>query len=314
MDKLKLGVIGVGAMGQHHARVYSEFPDVELVGVSDADAARAEGIASSYRTKFFKDANELLAKVDAVSIAVPTTLHKKLALEAFKKGKSALIEKPIASSLTDADEMIKAAKGVTFMVGHIERFNPAVAELRKIMAKEQIIRLEARRFGPFMPRATNVDVVLDLMIHDIDVARCLFNSEPSKIQAIGGKAFSDKLDYATAIMKFGETDAVLSANRITQKKIRELEVTSKKEFLQLDYLNQTLDINRSSVPEFITQRGNVTYKHQNVVEKIDVPKSEPLKLELRAFVDSVRSGTEPQVSGEEGKKNLQVAFDILKKI
>lgn len=319
MDKVKVGVIGIGAMGQNHVRIYSELQGVELVGISDKDVIKAREIAGKYNIDSYASYKDLLKKVDAVSISVPTSSHKEVGVEAAKEGVDTLVEKPLAFTIAEADKIIAAAKASKsiLMVGHVERFNPAVRELKKIFGKLNPIQIEARRCSPPVERAgiVNVDAVFDLMIHDIDVVRYLTGSEPKTIFAMGGKSESGVENYATALTKFKNgTLVLLSANRITQKKIRELMVTTPDRFIHLDYMEQSLDIYRKSFPAYAIEEGEVVYKQENVIEKVGVYKEEPLKIELRHFIDCVKRRKEPEIDGVEGKKNLEIAIEILKRL
>jgi len=309
MDKIRVGVVGAGAMGQHHARVYYELPGVELVGVADVNEENAKKNAEPYGAEHYIDHKELLGKVDAVSVVVPTQLHKQVALEFLNKGVHTLVEKPIAFTLEEADEMINAGKAnnALLAIGHIERFNPAVREVKEILKNEKIIQIDTIRCGPPVARSGNVDVVLDLMTHDIDIVSYLTESEPKDIIARGGKLNSERENYAVAIMTMeNNIMAILSANRITQKKTRKLRVTCENKLIELDYVNQDIDIYQKSMPEYVVDSGKVTYKHDNIIEKVEVQRKEPLRVELQSFVDSIRNKKEPEVNGVVGEELLKL--------
>lgn len=307
---LKIGVVGVGAMGQHHARVYYELPNVELVGVADTDIEKANMIAKQYGCEAFNDYKKLFGKVDAVSIAVPTKLHKKITIDFLNKGMHVLVEKPMAVTIAEADEMIAVAKknNRILMVGHIERFNPAIQELKKILSRDKIIQIEAHRYGPFIERAGGTGVILDLMTHDIDVVSYLTEFNPDKIYSIHRKVVAENPDLATSIIKLKNGAVVLlSACRATQKKVRDLVVICEDKYIELDYLTQEIDIYRKAEPSFI--KGE--YRQENIIEKIEVSKKEPLKEELNHFINCVQENKEPIVNGEIGRKNIELALKIM---
>lgn len=311
--KLKVGLVGAGVQGQRHARILSELSSAEFVGVADLDEKRAKETAAAYGTEYYTDASKLIGKADAVSIVVPSIFHRKSAVPFLEKGVHCLIEKPITVDLKEADDIISAAKKgkAKVMVGHVERFNPAVRELRKILEGEKIIQIEARRYGPFMGRATDAGVILDLMIHDIDVIRYITGSEPNEIYSMGGKIKTDKEDFATSVMRLRNgTVAFLSTSRVTQKKVRDLYIMCEDMFIEADYLEQSVNIYRRSMPSFAVKGGEAVYKQENVIEKVDVFKQEPLKNEIQCFVDCILNGKEPEINAEEGKKNLEIALKI----
>ena len=310
-----MGVVGTGAMGQHHARIYYELPGVELVAVADVNERSAKKNAEPYGAEYYTDYKELLNKVDGVSIAVPTTLHKEVALQFLSKGVHVLIEKPIASTLEEADRMIDAAKqsNVLLAVGHVERFNPGVRKLNDVLKNEKIIQVGALRCGPSIKnRDESVgSVIFDLMTHDIDVMRYLIKSEPTDIVARGGKLNSEYDNYATALITLENgVLATFSANRITQKKIRKLLVTCEDKLIELDYINQNIEVYREAMPEYKIEGGKMTYKQENIVEKVEVQKKEPLKMELQNFVNCIKNHEEPEVSGVVGKKTLEIALRV----
>lgn len=305
MKVVRVGVVGVGYLGQHHARVYSELPGVELVGVVDINRERAREVARRYSTTPFFDYRDLFGKVDAVSIVVPTVLHRDIAAHFIEEGINILIEKPVTTTLEEAKELMEMAarKNVILQVGHIERFNSAVMELAKIV--DNPIFIECCRMGPYVNRNTDVGVVLDLMIHDIDIVMSIVKSNVVKISASGRSVFSRQEDIANAQLVFQNgCVANLTASRVTRKKIRRMEITQVDSFISIDYLEQELAVYKktsSPLPQLL-------------IEKPVMQKGEPLRLELEHFIHCVRNGEKPLVGLEEGKNALEVALRILEEI
>lgn len=302
---VRVGVVGVGYLGQHHARVYSEIPGVELVGVVDINRERAKEVAKRYATTPFFDYRDLFGKVDAVSIVVPTVLHRDIAAHFIEEGINILIEKPVTTTLEEAKELMEMAarKNVILQVGHIERFNSAVIELAKIV--DRPIFIECCRMGPYVNRNTDVGVVLDLMIHDIDIVMSIVKSSVVKVSAFGRSVFSRQEDIANAQLVFQNgCIANLTASRVTRKKIRRMEITQADSFISIDYLEQELAVYKktsSPLPQLL-------------IEKPVMQKGEPLRLELEHFIHCVRNGEKPLVGLEEGKNALEVALRILEEI
>ncbi|MCY7390349.1 MAG: Gfo/Idh/MocA family oxidoreductase, partial [Leptolyngbyaceae cyanobacterium CAN_BIN12] len=226
-EPIRVGVVGVGNMGQHHTRVLSMLKDVELVGISDINMERGIDTASKYRVRFFEDYRDLLPHIDAVCVAVPTRLHHSVGLACLQAGVHVLIEKPIAASITEGESLVNAAaeSQCILQVGHIERFNPAFQELSKVLKTEELLALEAHRMSPYSDRANDVSVVLDLMIHDIDLLLELAAAPVIKLTAIGsrGSGGSSYLDYVTATLNFANgIVATLTASKVTHRKIRRI--------------------------------------------------------------------------------------------
>ncbi|GGN88337.1 MULTISPECIES: Gfo/Idh/MocA family protein [Haloarcula] len=307
-EPLAAGVVGVGSMGTHHARVYNEIPGVDLVGVADADPVSAAETAAEYGTSV-ADPSDLLQVVDLVSVAVPTRFHYDVAMEAIEAGVSVLIEKPFVRDLQNGQELIDRAAevGVTLQVGHIERFNPVVDVLQDVLADVEPIAASARRLGPPVSRDVNDDVVMDLMIHDIDVVCSLFDDEVVGVTAVG----ACDGDYADAQMEFaGGTVCSLTASRITQERIRDLSVTTRECHVAVDFMDQSMRIYRHSDPSYHTENGDVRYTQESIIERPAVESDEPLKRELRSFVECVSDGTTPRITGEDGLRALSIARDI----
>ncbi len=308
---LRMGVIGVGNMGRHHARILSLIKDIELVGVSDINVERGIDIASRYRTRFFENYLELLPFVDAVCIAVPTRLHHQVGLNCLQAGVHVLIEKPIAASITEAESLVNAAADsqCILQVGHIERFNPAFAELSKITQTEEILSLEARRMSPYSQRANDVSVVLDLMIHDIDLLLELTSSPVVKLTASGSSASdSGYLDYVTATLGFANgVVATLAASKITHRKIRCLATHCKKSLIETDFLNNDIYIYRYPTESILNSAPKKLYHQDCLIEKVYTSNVEPLYAELEHFVSCIRGGEHPSVGGKQGIQALRLA-------
>jgi len=310
-DQLKkpidVGVIGVGSMGHHHARVYNQLSGATLVGVSDVDAERAGEVADEFDTEVLSR-QELLTQVDAVSIAVPTQLHREVAMACIEHGVDILIEKPLAGSAEEATDIVEAAEsaGLTVQVGHIERFNPAVVALQDIIADIDIISVDAERLGPPLDRDIEDSVVKDLMIHDIDILHWLIDLSASSISV-----FDSNEAHTTANFQFEDgTIASLTASRVTQRKVRKLTITAHSCRIEVDYIDRTVEIYRHSLPEYIEKDGDMRYRHESIVERPMVGNEEPLKNELSSFLDSLQSGEAPRVSGRDGLQVVEYVDKI----
>lgn len=308
---LKIGVIGVGNMGQHHSRVLSMLKDVELVGVADVNVERGLDIASKYRLRFFESYLDLLPHVDAVCIAVPTRLHHQVGMDCLTAGVHVLIEKPIAANMVEAESLVNAAAefNCILQVGHIERFNPAFQELSKVLKTEELLALEAHRMSPYSDRANDVSVVLDLMIHDIDLLLELAAAPVVKLTASGSSASSGGyLDYVTATLGFANgMVATLTASKVTHRKIRRIAAHCKQSLTEADFLNNEILIHRQTTANYTTDYGQVLYRQDGLIEKVYTSNIEPLHAELEHFVSCVRGGVQPSVGGEQALKALRLA-------
>ncbi|MFA5779687.1 MAG: Gfo/Idh/MocA family oxidoreductase [Elusimicrobiota bacterium] len=305
---MKIGVIGVGSLGQHHARVYSTIPEVELFGVCDVDKKRAEKIAKNFNVQPFSDYKELIGKINAVSIVVPTPLHYTVAKDFLNAGIHCLVEKPITEDVSQAEELLKIAneKNIILQIGHIERFNTAVIEAQKHIKSPKFI--EAQRLGPYDPRVAHIGVVMDLMIHDIDIILTLVNSKIVQMDVIGAKVLSQNEDIANVRLKF-ENGCVanISASRVSLDKFRKIRIFQDDTYISLDYAGQSLKIYRKK-SDVVTSMSDIE------VIKPKLKTEEPLKRELEHFVNCVRTGKPPLVTGEHGRDALEVAIEILKKL
>ncbi|MBE9117030.1 Gfo/Idh/MocA family oxidoreductase [Lusitaniella coriacea LEGE 07157] len=308
---IRVGVIGVGNMGQHHTRVLSLLKDVELVGVSDINVERGLDTASKYRVRFFENYLDLLPHIDAACIAVPTRLHYPVGMNCLQAGIHALIEKPIAASIAEAESLVNAAAQANciLQVGHIERFNPAFQELNKVLKTEELLALEAHRMSPYSNRANDVSVVLDLMIHDIDLLLELAASPVVKLTASGSSCSdSGYLDYVTANLGFANgMVATLTASKVTHRKIRRITAHCKNSLTEADFLNNEILIHRQTTANCMTDYGQVLYRQDGLIEKVYTSNIEPLHAELEHFVNCVRGGNQPSVGGEQALKALRLA-------
>jgi len=295
---INVAVIGVGSIGVHHARIFSDMEDINLVGVVDIDEKKAQEVASRYNCRAFNNYMALMDSVDAVSVAVPTTLHFQTGMDFLKHNKCILLEKPITTTIEEADRLIEEAakRNLVFQVGHLERFNAGVSLISTMVNKPQFI--ESQRLSPFLGRGIDVDVTLDLMIHDIDIILSLVNSEISDIRATGAKVLTDNIDVAHAWIEFKNgciAEAVTS--RMAHDKVRQLKVFQQNSYVSLDYQSQEITTYRTS-------NGKVNKTTERPEEK------EPLKEQLRSFIDCIKNNAQPLVSGLEGKEALKVALKI----
>lgn len=309
---IRIGVIGVGNMGQHHARVLSRLKDVELVGVSDVNVELGLDTAGKYQVRFFEIYEDLLERVDAVCIAVPTRLHHQVGMACLQAGIHVLIEKPIAASIAEAESLVNAAaeSGCILQVGHIERFNPAFKELHQVLKTQELLALEARRMSPYSQRANDVSVVLDLMIHDIDLLLELAAAPVVKLTASGSRSanHSSHLDYVTATLGFANgIVATLTSSKVTHRKIRTITAHCKTSLTEADFLNNEILIHRQTTANTMTDYGQVLYRQDGLIEKVYTSNIEPLHAELEHFVSCVRGGETPSVGGEQALKALRLA-------
>ncbi|GAA0230313.1 Gfo/Idh/MocA family protein [Haladaptatus pallidirubidus] len=308
-ESINAAVIGVGSMGRHHARVYSELPEVNLVGIHDVDKKRASEAARDHGSQAVT-MEDAIREADIVSIAVPTPYHYETAKRCIEGGVHILVEKPFVAEPDEGRDLLVRAEdaGVTIQVGHIERFNPAIRTLSEIVSELDIIAIDAQRLGPPPEdRAVDVSAVMDLMIHDLDVLLSIVDDDIASVAAVG----TQDNRYASANIEFeGGVVAGLTASRVTQEKIRKLSITAKECRVNVDYTNQSVEIHRHSMPEYIEENGDLRYRHESIVERPTVENGEPLKNELRSFVRSVTTGSTPVVTGEDGLRVLEVAREI----
>ena len=302
---MKVGVIGVGYLGKHHARIYSEIEHAHLVGVSDIDAERGKEVASTYGTQFFPQPADLLGRVDAVSIAVPSKDHYSLAKEALSKRVHTLVEKPIACSVEEADSLVELARknGTKLYVGHTERFSPPIAALRERI--NYPLFMECHRLASFEQRGSDIAVVLDLMIHDIDMVLWLVKSPLEKVDAVGIPVLTEHEDIANARMEFASGCIVnLTASRVSKNNLRKIRIFQKNEYISIDSPGNNVEI----YTRVLDEDGRPQVRR----EEVEVEGAEPLRAELEAFIEEVDEEEKTNLAtGEEGRDALVVAFKIL---
>jgi predicted dehydrogenase len=295
---VKIGVIGTGSMGILHARIISEIPNAELAGVVDTNKKRAEDAASRFNCPVFENHMSMIKNADALVISVPTLSHYHIARDCLKNGRDILIEKPITSTLKEAESLISLAeeKGLIIQVGHLERFNSGLSMMSSMINTPLFI--ESRRLSPFLGRGIDVDVTLDLMIHDIDIILSLIKSDIADIRATGSRVLTDTIDIAYAWLEFKDGCIAESvASRMANEKVRELKVFQQNSYLNLNYLTQEVSCYRK------TERGLVK-------ESKKAQESEPLKEQMISFIESIVSRKQPVVSGVEGMKALDIALRV----
>jgi UDP-N-acetylglucosamine 3-dehydrogenase len=301
---MRVGVVGVGIMGQNHARVFADLSGVKLVGVADPDRGQRKFVSDALGCAGFADVEGLLgAGVDALTIAAPTHLHRDLALTCIEGGVHVLVEKPIASSVAEGNAIIAAARraGVTLMVGHVERFNPAVETIKEAIRREDILSIAITRVGPFPPRMSNVGVVIDLAVHDIDLIRWFTDSEIIEVQPQLSNVVAEREDIA--LLQFRTASGVLAhinTNWLTPFKARSVTVATRNKYIMADLLTRQVTECFGFQPD-----GSYSMRH------LSVGHAEPLRAELQAFVGAVRSGAKPAVTGEEGVAGLEIAIRCL---
>ena len=307
-DKVCVGVVGVGYLGRFHALIYSRMPGIELVGVVDADGQRAQEVAQEAGCAALASQDDLLGRVDAVSIVVPTTLHLEVARPFLERGIHMLLEKPIAPSREEGETIVQLAErnGAILQIGHLERFNAGVMELARRIDRPRFI--EAHRMGGFLERATDVDVVSDLMIHDIDIILSLVRSEIVSIAAVGTPVLTRHVDIANARLEFASgTVANVIASRVSEGKMRRIRVFQPNSYMSLDFADQTVDV---AFPQPRPDREWPDIAR----ERIELEPVRPLDAELAAFVATVRTGEPPLVDGRVGLEALDVALQVREKI
>ena len=299
---VKTGVIGVGAIGRNHARIYAELESSNLVGIYDANTEHAASVASEFGTRAFASLDELVKEIDAASVSTPTVTNRDIAAQLLNAGKHVLVEKPISDSVDDAKAIIDLAhdKGLILQVGHIERFNPVMSQLEERLDHPKFI--ECHRLSPFPQRSLDIGVVLDLMIHDLEIVLHLVNSPVVSVDAVGIPVLTRREDIANARIRF-ENGCVanITASRISPERMRKIRVFQSDAYLSLDYQDQSGWIYRKDGMEI----GR---------EQVEVEKDEPLKCELAAFVECAAKGETPKVSGQQGADALDVALEITRLI
>ena len=305
MSRIRTAVIGVGYLGNFHAQKYAALPDVELVGVVDNDPIRAAEIAAALGTRAYSDHQELLGSVDAVSVVVPTNCHHAVARDFLAAGVHVLIEKPITVTIEEADDLIARAEEqkVVFQVGHLERFNPVLVALDGVLREPLFI--ESVRIAPFKPRGTDVNVVLDLMIHDIDIIQHIVKSPVKRIDAIGAPVFTGEEDIANARILFENgCIANVTASRISLKNERKMRIFQRDAYITLDFQNRKVLLAQKGSGEIFPGVPNVK------VDERELGEADALLREIESFIAAIRNGTPPQVSGRDGRMALETALKI----
>jgi UDP-N-acetylglucosamine 3-dehydrogenase len=318
---IRAAVIGVGSIGQHHARIYNELDGVELVAIADPSAARRERAARRFKVPTYLSHIELLEseQLDLVSVTVPTVLHHPVALSAIEHGVNLLVEKPIAATLEQAEDIIRQAseRGLTLAVGHIERFNPAIVELKRRLEDDElgrIFQIQARRLSPFPSYVADVGVVLDLATHELDIMRYLLDCEAARLFAeVGRNVHPTHEDMLSAVLRFTNgVVGVLDINWLTPGKIRELRITGERGMFMVDYIHQDLYFYQNAeAPSRWDTLALFRGVEEGDVLKVRLNKTEPLERELRAFVKAVAEHSRPVVTGEDGRRALILAQALL---
>jgi predicted dehydrogenase len=307
MNKVKVGVVGIGHLGNYHLQKYQKLPNCKIVGVADIADERIREAAEKYNCKALSDHRELIGEVDAVSIAVPTSAHHGIAKDFLKAGVDVLLEKPIAATLAEADELVDIAGGNNrvFQIGFVERFNPAIMALKTVMGKPLFI--EAHRLHPFFGRGTDVDVILDLMIHDLDIILHFVRSPISTVEAVGVSVMSDKVDIANARLTFNSgCVANVTASRVTGKKLQKIRFFGIEGYHAVDYAKREL--------VSLNKRKDEGGKIEIIGNPVEVGNHDPLEEEIRSFVDAVANRMPASVSGGEGREALELALIIGERI
>jgi len=306
---LRVGVVGVGYLGRFHARIYSDMPNVDFVGVADTDVDAAESVARLYDCAAYTDPFELIPRVDAISIVVPTTLHREVAEPFLDNGVHMMLEKPVAPTVEDAEAIVATAEraGVILQIGHLERFNAGVMALAERVQTPRF--LEVHRLSPFVERVADVDVVTDLMIHDIDIVLSLVDSELQSISAVGSPVVTEHVDIANARLEFiNGTVANVTASRVSDKKFRRIRVFSQDCYQALNFSDQQIDVVRTGKQKPGSKYPEINYEH------IQIQPRQPLDAELDHFIETVENQTTPLVGGRDGLKALKVAAMVKDKI
>jgi predicted dehydrogenase len=305
-NRIRAAVVGVGEFGRNHARVYRELEGAELVGVFDQNSERAATVAAEFQTQVLNSLDELRGHADAVSVAVPTIAHREVGCRLLEMGLDVLVEKPMAVNLAEADALLAVAKknGRILQVGHVERFNPAVLAVEPILNRP--LFFEVHRLGVFTPRSLDVDVIYDLMIHDLDILLALVNELVAEVKAVGIPVLTDKVDIAHARLEFtGGAVANITASRVSTERVRKMRFFQQHEYISLDYARRDalrIGVKRPGPqPEF-------------AFEKLNALAVEPLHAELEAFVDAVRTRKEPRTSGAAGRAALELAGRVMASI
>ena len=326
-NKLKVAVIGIGYLGSIHARIYNEIPEAELVAVVDIDEFQLKVMRDKYNIQTYNNYKDIISKVDAVSIATPTAMHYEIAKEFLENGVPVLVEKPITNNIKQAEELVKISrdKGVSLQVGHVERFNPAMISLSDKLRDAKFI--EAHRLAPLKMRSMDIGVVLDLMIHDLDIILSIVDSKPKTVQAVGVNVLTkDYEDIANARINF-ENGAVanITASRMSLNAMRKMRFFMPEAYATVDFQTSETyiytqsekykDFDIRSIDSKLLDNPMFFVLNEFIkIEKLEIEKEEPLKLEIKSFIEALREGKEPIVPGEAGLRAISLAYEILDKI
>jgi len=300
MEKVKVGIIGVGYLGTQHARILSYLEEAELKAVADINFRKALEIGNRHGVQYYQNYQDMIDDIDAAVVATPTVEHYAISMDLLQRGKSVLVEKPITATVEEGERLVEAAaqKGLILQVGHLERFNPAVEAVENLITDPKFI--EVQRLGAFSARSLDIDVVLDLMIHDLDIILALIKDEVVGIKSSGIHVLSEKVDIANARLEFKSgCVATLTASRVHQGKVRKLRIFEPTSYYSIDYIDQEVKV----FP---------LHGRQTDIKTLKIQKEEPLKKELKNFLDSVRTGKTSKVTGEEGLRALRLAYGVLK--
>jgi predicted dehydrogenase len=310
MCALRAAVVGVGYLGRFHAQKYHEHPEIELAGVVDADADRAAEVAAECGTEAFTSLEQVLDKVDLLSIVVPTQFHFEVARQGLEAGCHILLEKPVTQTVDEAEQLIEMARSrnLVFQVGHLERFNPAVMALKGVLDNPQFI--ESHRLSTFKPRGTDVNVVLDLMIHDIDILLSMVPHELKTINSVGVPVLSEEVDIANARLQFANgCVANVTASRVSRDPMRKMRIFQQDAYISIDFQERKIAVYRKTPGvSVIPGLPDIAF------EELSFDQGDPLRDEIHAFIDAVRFGKTPVVTGEDGKRALEVAMQISHKL
>ncbi len=316
---MKIGIIGVGSMGKNHARVNSEMGI--LAGIADSDEATARSLAERFGVEYFSDYRDMFASVDAITVATPTGTHFKIAMDAILAGKHVLVEKPICPSLEDSEKLVKAAEdaGIVLAVGQIERHNPVVKFARESIEQGRfgdIVSISARRVSTFPGRISDVGVLLDLGIHDIDVIRYLAQSPVKSVYALGGKRQNDKFeDHANILLEFESgIFGFVEVNWLTPMKVRKLSITCLENYVELDYIKQSADVSSSQVSGTLDTNDLYRLPIEFDIRHVSLKKQEPLRNEHEDFIRAIETNTQPLISGRDGMETLRACKAALESI
>jgi predicted dehydrogenase len=299
MEKVRVGIIGVGYLGTQHARILSYLEEAELKGVVDVDFKKAVQIGNRHGVNYYQKYQDMLDEIDAAIVATPTSEHYSITKQLLREGKSVLVEKPITETVEQGEKLVASAEknGLILQVGHLERFNPAVEVLEDMISEPKFI--EVQRLGSFSARSLDINVVLDLMIHDLDIILALIKDEVKKIRSSGIHVLSERIDIANARLEFNSgCVATLTASRVHQGKVRKLRIFEPTSYYSVDYIDQEVKI--------FPLEGS-----QTDIKTLKIKKEEPLKRELKSFLDSIREGKMRKVSGEEALRALKLAYNVL---